>query len=277
MGVMFGLFKGFLKIRYALIILAITGAWQIWLMTCPEHPELDIPRKNIAEDACWKIADDIPPLSTEADAAVLRFSGDETGYITQRLREILKRTGKVNLIDDSFFRRLLREMEIEEKEIHTFDEALEFGRKSGVQYVLFGTLVKFISNRMDAEIKIDYRLLDMQTGRAVLSNTIEEKPRRVQWRILSVSATSRFIGWVLFALLFPIVLIPITRRIIAKESNAANLIMLLIYICITFICALFLMAFQADSLWKVALLILALVSTGIYNYWVANTVERLAK
>jgi hypothetical protein len=272
-----GFFRKIIGSRLALLSLVAVLVWQLWMISRPKRPRLDSPRRKVATQACWQAGKGLPsPKKEHAKIAVFRLGGDSSGFVTEQLREVVDRLGYYELMDPSFFKKLLRELNVEEQPVTTFDKALTLGKRMGVPYALFGNIGTFASDETSAHIRLELRLVNVSEEKAVHSDVVEIQPSVVRTRIWAVPVLWRILGWILFAALFPLAVMPVTRRIIAKESNMTNLLMLLSYTLITFAAALALTGFYIRAVWTIIFLLAALFLSGFYNLWVANQVERFS-
>lgn len=273
---MWELLKKLLKIKFAIILLAITGAWNIYQIAKPDKPNLDMLRLEIGEQACWSIIDSLPTdIRPVEKTVVLRFTGDNTRYITSKLEELIERTGKVSLMDKGFFDKVLRELKIEDKEVNTFDEAFEIGRKSGADYVIFGNIEEFISDREHARLKMNVRMIDIAKEKTIMANIIDLQPSIVTAKVTTISPWSRILFWILFTIFMPLIFIKLVRHVLSMESNAANFTLVLSFTAVSFFLALILAGFDLSSIWIGLLLLAGLITSVAYNYWICNYIEEL--
>jgi len=248
----------------------------LYQLAKPDKPNLDQLRLEIGEQACWAVIDSLPPdIKPSEQTAVLRLTGDKTRYITSKLEELIERTGKVSLMDKSFFEKVIRELKIEDEQVGTFDHALEVGKKSGANYVLFGEIEKFVSDRDHARIKMDVRLVDITKEKVMMTNLIDLQPSLAKVKVRTISTWSRILFWIIFTVSMPLIFIKLIRHVLSRESNAANLIIVLSFTFVSFFLALILIGFDLSSLWTGLLVLVGLITSGAYNYWICNYIEEL--
>jgi len=273
---MWELLKKVIKIKFAIILLASAGAWNIYQLAKPVKPNLDQLRLEIAEQACWSIIDSLPKdIRPVENTVVLRFAGDKTRYVTSKLEDLIERTGKVSLMDKGFFDKVLRELKIEDKEVGTFDKALEIGKKSGADYVIFGDIEKYISDRENARLKMNVRMIDIAKEKVIMANVIDLQPSFVTAKVTTISPWSRVLFWLLFTIFMPLIFIKLVRHVLSMESNAANFTLVLSFTAVSFFLALILAGFDLSSLWIGLLLLAGLITSVAYNYWICNYIEEL--
>lgn len=85
------------------------------------------------------------------------------------------------------------------------------------------------------------------------------------------------IGWIVFALLWPIVLIPVTRQVVKQERNGFNLIALLATTAVPMALG-YPMAFgDSYALWKGLLWVVALAAMFLWSTWIMSRVVEMSK
>lgn len=85
------------------------------------------------------------------------------------------------------------------------------------------------------------------------------------------------VGWFVFALIWPILLIPITKRIVAKERNGFNLMALLGATAVPMALA-YPVAFGSGfSIWMGLLWVTALIVVFLWCTWIMSRVVELSK
>jgi len=95
--------------------------------------------------------------------------------------------------------------------------------------------------------------------------------------IRAASLVKRVLIWLALAALLPLLLIPLIKRLLEKNSNAVNFALLAGLTLIDLAAAFVLAGFELFS-WLPALMILAAGAAGaVYNYWLCSALERLRK
>jgi len=249
----------------------------------PMEDSLGFLRRNLAEQVCTEAADDLPQRSGVGTLAVLDLGGDSNdGYVTSILRRQVEATGKYRLIDESFFRRLLREVGKDSGPISRLSDAVATARQLGVDAVIFGEIPEYTARKDAARIRLELRMAERDSGQAVF---VREYARDLggSWtgtsywraRIADSSKGRRIFIWVVFTFLLPLVTVPLIRRLTAVDSNLLNLGLLLGYTLLDMLLALVLTGFWIPTLWTAGILLLALAASGFYNYRIASFIEQM--
>ena len=259
-----------------------------WMSLSPQKPVPDPERRQLADAAILKIADQLKNGRGEIRSAVLvHFANDPSDYFSDALRLNLDRSGLLNLDDRTLAEKVRNKLRLRNTGCATLTEALEAARGSDAQGVLWGTLDRFESSTAGAVVKGSWQLADAKTGQVVCSGEIledntslvtEKIARSVQQlkekmqRGTSIGRSAglipwyiRFLGFVLLVLLLPVVTISFIRTMVAKRSNKINAFMLGIYTVVDAIFAFFMIG-AFDSAWSVFFFLLAAGLALVYNY-----------
>jgi hypothetical protein len=94
-------------------------------------------------------------------------------------------------------------------------------------------------------------------------------------RINAASPFWRIIIFLVVAFLLPIATISIVKRMLSHASNTRNFLMLAAYTVADFILALLLVGILMTDFWAMFLVILAMISSAVYNYVILNRIEEL--
>ena len=268
------------------IIFAVIGIGMIfegYRMFGPIEDSLGFMRRNLAEQICTEAAEDLPQRNGINSLAVLDLAGDSTdGYITNMLRQRIEATGKYRMIDEPFYRRLMREFGKDSGSISHLSDAVAAARQLGVDAVLFGEIPEFTARQDAARIRIELRMAERDSGQAVF---VHDYSRDMgggwvgssYWRarIADSSKGRRIFIWVVFTVLLPLITVPLIRRLTAADSNLWNLGLLLGYTLLDMLLALLLTGFWIPTLWTAGILLAALAASGYYNYRIASFIEQM--
>jgi hypothetical protein len=258
--------------------------FQAYRLFGPEEDRLGYMRRRLAERVTTSAIADLPRRDVVKTVAVLPLAGDPEGMLTRLLREKLAASGKYELLEESFFRKLLGEFGRTEEPVARLAEAVALARKLGVDAVVFGEVPEFRSSEQETAVKLELRMAERASGEAVFARAYSERMEGSRlsgshWRarIADSSKGRRIFLWVCFALLLPLVTFPLIRRITAEESNALNFLMLAGYTLVDVLAALALTGFWIPTLWTAGILLLALAASAYYNYRIASLIDRLGR
>lgn len=265
----------FLKPKWALAALVLVAGWEGYLLLRPSSPSgpVDEPRQAVAEEACWHAVEALPEVPLEGRVAVLRLKGDRTGYVTDRLRAIIERTGKFEQPEPGVLDRVMEELKIEEREVGSLEEASRAARWAKTPYVLFGMLSEFVSDRGSGRLRMELTLADVERGQIIgdpIPVAVPDPEAQQRW----TRGLVRVAVWVLVTALLPAITLPLVRRIVETESNGRILLGLLGYTVAAGVLAFGLNGFSIGGwLWG-SLLGGASVLAFLYTYLVFSLVER---
>jgi hypothetical protein len=279
-GDFFWAFFGRILIKpIVLICLTILMVVEAYYLIAPAKDPLPAARSKLAERVCSKAVLELPKRTDSPSVAVLNIAGDANGAVTRLLREKVSTAGSYRVLEDRFLGKLMKEFRKENAPISNLSDAVATARQLGVDFVLFGEIADFSVNENGSNMTLDMRMAERQSGQAVFARSFSEGSPSLtsSWR-LSITerpwARKVFI-WLLFTLLLPLASIPLIKRLIAIDSNMLNLAMLAGYTIADMLIACLLTGFSFEGITTIALLILALAGSAVYNYSVAAFVEQM--
>ena len=257
--------------------MTLTMLWESYRVFGPAEDSLGFMRRNLAEQICNEAAEDVPQRQGLATLAVLDMAGDSSDrYISNMLRQRVQATGKYRLIEESFFRKLLREFGRDNAPVSTLADAVTTARQLGVDAVLFGEIPEFTAQKNAAALRLELRMAERDTGQSVFARSYSNRRSdTVRARIADSSKGRRIFIWVLFTLLLPLITVPLIRRLVAVDSNLLNLGLLLGYTLLDMFVAVLLTGFWIPTLWTAVMLLFALVASGYYNFRIASFIEQM--
>jgi hypothetical protein len=279
---LFGLLgRAFVK-PIVVVVIGLSLLFEGYHLFGPAEDSLGFMRRSLVDRVCTKVVDDLPRKNGVASVAVLDFAGDVQGFISNHLRERIAAAGEFKVLDEIFFRKLLREFGKDQGPITRLADAVEAARAIGVDLVVFGEIPEFAARQEAAALSMEVRVAERASGQAVFAQSYRERLGdtwlgSAYWRarIADSSKGRRIFIWVAFTLLLPLLTIPLIRRLVAVDSNMVNLAWLLGYTIVDVLFALLLTGFWIATVWTAVVLILALAGSAYYNYSIAVFVERL--
>ena len=133
------------------VLLAGYIAWLGWGQFGPHKPEVGPLRKEAADRVVSAIAEDLRRNRGDVGSVVLLpFTGDPTGYFTDRLRATLEQRGTFDLQPRSFAENLHALTNLRPPAVTSLEAAIESGRARGASGALFGRLLTFESSPVEA-------------------------------------------------------------------------------------------------------------------------------
>ncbi len=263
----------------ALVFLAL---WQVWDVFSPKQPELPYLRKQVADQTIGRIVTDLPRIETVKSIVVLPFANDPTGYVTNQVHDRIQASGRFRVIDDTLWQKIQKEVGIEGKPVSILPDALEVGRKTGTDAAIFGEVRTFEMTETVGTIDLFVRMVDLRNELVLFAmryqDSMTASPLSISYvgsRISDSSLPRRVVIGFLFVLLLPWLTIQAMILVLKKQSNEANVGVILAYALADALGIYVLMGFSLDN-WLSALTILLSIGLAtLYNIVVANYVAGL--
>lgn len=272
--------------RWAALAALVLACWQGWGVVRPKPWPTDDLQRAAIEDVCWQAAEAVPTeLPGIKDLAVMRLAGyDHDGYITARLAECLHRIGRYPVLHETLSGNIKKELGVGEVPVATATEAVAAAKSLGVAGVVFGRVEENRRDRDSASVRVDLKVARIDTGEQVFARSLTARqPPPATTASEGVSASGILSGirpfavWAVIMLLLPILLVPIIRQMLEKESNTVNLALLLALTLVDVLVACLLLGNPLAG-WIPGLLLLgALAVAGPYNYWLCSLLEKTAR
>jgi hypothetical protein len=259
-------------------VLAVAALFEGYFLMQPTGASIEMMRRRAAERTCKEVAADLPKRAGVPSLAVLNLAGDPSGVVTQMLREEVAAGAEYRVLEEPFFRKLLRELGKDNVPVSRLSDAVALARGIGVDLVLFGEVSP--APEGIPQLKLEMRMAERQSGQAVFVRSYGNPPAgKSSWRSrLEYSSKGRRIFiWVVFTLLLPIATIPLLRRVVALDSNLLNLALLLTYTALDVVAAHLLTGAAGITVWSSIILLAALVAGLCYNYGIASLIDDLQR
>lgn len=263
-----------------------------WINLGPHKPVPDVARMKAADRAVEIIADEIYKGRGSIRSASLRhFANDTSDCVSTKLRERLEKSNVVDLTDTGFFEKLRMVLNLREKGAASADEALAAARSENVDGVLWGSIDRFETANGATTLTGEWQLVDKRTGEVVCGGKISEgagvpdvagaiealgqSTEDVEIAASAVPWHLRLLGFVLVALLLPVVTISFIRALVARRSNRINAYVLGIYTAIDMILAFFMVGGAFCSTSAVMVFLSASALAFLYNVSLMSFALRL--
>ncbi|KPK61769.1 MAG: hypothetical protein AMK73_07775 [Planctomycetes bacterium SM23_32] len=277
---MFRLIGKILNSRIAVPLLVAVAAWQGWMVVRPKPFPLDARRRELTEAAAAEVARSLPaPASGRPTVAVARFEGDSTGFVTDAVRRAVDRAGRYAVQPADLVENLRDELGLEQEALSPDAIAGADLGTLDADYALVGRVARLAATEETEEAVLEGVLIALRetappvrvTGRA--GDAAESG--RPQSGVRAYPWPARLASWLALVVLLPLVLIPLTGRGLAAESNAANLAMLLGLALVAGLAAYAMLGFRVDTWWAAALLVVGTMAALAYDWLMLSKQERL--
>jgi hypothetical protein len=267
----------------AAIVLFVTFAFEGYHIWGPDNGDLGFMRHKLADAVCTEAIQELPHRQGVQSIAVLDLAGDSTGVVSKLLRDKIEAQGIYNLLDESFFRKLIKQLgRSSASPVVRLEDAVDAARKIGVDAVIFGELPQFSLTADGAVLRLELRMAERDSGKAVFARAYSRtyggsRIAGSYWRarLADSSGGRRIFVWIVFALLLPLLTVPLLRKLTATDSNLINLAMLIGYTLVDMLFAFFLTGFWIHTLWTALILLAALGLSAFYNYCIMSFVEKM--
>lgn len=290
---LFGSSKGsFFTSLYAIIAAGYLASWG-WSAVGFERPQMPPAFARWVDNAVPSMVEKINENKGDEinSIAVSHFSGDQTGYVSEAVRQEMAQ--KIIVTDKTILEKVYDAVNLahdSQSEKLTQDLAVKLGnyaKSVKAQAVVWGTVVRMNDKQgvVDAEIK--YYLIG-QDGKVLfedvcnnaslaktneasdVSITTVDKFQSIDWR-------TRLLLWALFVITLPLITINFLFATAAKHSNKSNAFTLLLYTLIDGI-ALFLMVppnIKEMEFFSILFFVCMILLAGVCNLLIMDFARKL--
>lgn len=298
---------GFTALRYLLFLLPRVGLpiffiylfCMAWVNLGPQKPVVNVVRQRAADRAAEKAMCEIRAhRGSLTNVKMYHFANDPTDCLTLKFRDLLNKNGVLNLSDTSFAEKFRHFANFREHGCESLTEAVQAAKGEDVDGVLWGVIDRFESVGNGVLLKGMYQLVEIPSGAVIYEgklfensitqavidsaaseaespgcmketvDAVEVAASQVRWHI-------RFLWFVLFALLLPVVTISFLRTMVAKRSNKVNAFVLSTYTLVDLVLAFFTVGGAFTSIFTVLLFFAAGLAAFAYNVALMNFALKL--
>ncbi|MCG3196479.1 MAG: hypothetical protein HUU16_19915 [Candidatus Omnitrophica bacterium] len=268
--------------RATVPLLIVATGWGVFHYLLPEKKELDESRRELALDTVNKITSELPRTDGMEKALVLPLENDPTGEVTGMLRSSLDSTGMYQVLDRPTLDRILNDLHLPERRAASLEEARKMGETGQARFVFSGE-VRELSNLQDRRrCEIALAVIDTTTSGLALRRTwTSEAGTLAALGGGSSGGVKVFLLKTLllffFVIALPVITFKLVQIVVAQESNAVNLFMLIGYTVADLLFAFFLMGFDASSASRQTALALVVIAAFWLNYKICDRIEALGR
>lgn len=240
----------------------------------------------LADHAALYVATSLPDYKESGlnPVLVIPFTGPKGAVMADLVRDAIDSTSRYDIIGKGIIEETMRSLKVD-LSARDAEDARRVGKKVSAAAVITGDILQvddaanppiLVFKAIMAEVNGD------RTWKVDFPGTSGILPAPPQFSMGPWARSIAFtvlaaVAYVLAALATPLVLFPVTRNILARESNSANALMLTVYSLVDS-AALFLFVNPDFSLWKwVLLAILGFVVALWLNFLSCTLVERWRK
>jgi len=196
------------------------------------------PSSRLVEDAAGEVARSIvlacpQPENTYSQLLVLPVRNDRENAVENMIRKEFQQqanSGWYKLVEKDVVTQTLDQLQLlafgkdGQKEL-TKDDAIKLGKAAGAELVLMSQVDRFVPGSGGHEISGTSQLINVATGNALAIPFDNFTHRGMMKHGVNLG---QFVVLVIFTLIWPILMAPVLRGVIARENNRDNLITMLI-------------------------------------------------
>lgn len=267
------------------VVVVLVAAWIVWSHWAgePARP-LDPFRLEAARIVAGQVATTIN-IDNELEGTVMMgpITGDNLRLeVSQIMRDAIANSGRYHLTDVGQLKAALRERGKKLADYHQDATlAAEIREAMGAEGVLAGKLVRFPDPRgtQRTEMVLVLDLHDRE-GKQVFEQRFEAKIEpsifSLAWCRAALAATggwTRFFCWLAIVLLPPLLLVSVIKRVLARDDNISNLLLLLGLTAWGSLGCLIAIGLRLDGFWDGIGLLVGSAAVALYNYIAIAAVE----
>jgi hypothetical protein len=186
-----------------------------------------------------KVLPALPPLDTEKRTLILPFEHDATLRVTSTLRDALySETSQCISVPDNVPQQLVNKWNYlwsqtpTPVDIDDTAQAQTRGHRAGADYAIAGR----VDSATADDVSFELSLIDVQSGQEVSRQTFTSET----WEALALPAELRgvwssshyILGVLVFAVLWPLMLVAVIRSVLKVENNGLTLFALIIIVAV---------------------------------------------
>lgn len=280
---MFSLVKTILALLGLLVILAV-GVYLGAKILSGGGEDLDFFRTLLSERVAARLIRDLKNHPDIQSLCLYIPSGEKHELFNSRLEEALEAEGLI-IADAEEVKPALKKIFGDRLEvIKTDGQASELARIVGTDATLVGELKQFSRGKGGLGAKVDFgvRLVEAKSPDSVVVRKYRDEigsrfsPAFIRGTIHESSPWMRIFAWILFVVLLPFLTISVVKRLLRRESNLHNALMLAGYTGVDLLVALILTGFYLSGFLVWVLLFLALSGGCFYNFLAFTKIEELS-
>lgn len=268
-----------IKMRIAWFLLTAAVIAGAVLVFGPKSRKVDTLRRVLADRVLDEVIQDIEHryIRKEIDKrlAVLDFDGERGGTIADLLRKRLRRKGALVEQRKSTLRKALDKAGLSGT-TDSPEKAARVAKELGADAAVFGRVDEFSRSGDRGAVQVEVVLADADSGEEVVRESYAAVwPANVLDRLATFGAGWRLLIWLGLAVFVPLAAYPVARAALEQESNGLTFLLLVALTALDVTLALLMLGFSVRTVWAAMLVIGAFAASGVYNYLVLNSYEKM--
>lgn len=248
------------------------------------EPPVRIDRR--LDRAIQKMAEQLPSRLPKPDIAgrpllLLPLVDDRAKQITGALRTALNEDGNFHTVDQSTLNQILTKLGIRNENVTDPAEAIKLGKAANAEVVIMGRVLKMRKDESQSLVEFRAQAYQVSDAAPLFKNNhftnVPPKPvvppSKTPKQPLKWPATPlELAGLLCFVLVWPVLLVPLVRKILDREKNTLNAITLVAVIAVPVTVSWFAVLSSSEDWLGFQLLVLVLVLTALWSTFVLNQV-----
>ena len=274
---MLGLMKGLLKARYAAAGLVALGVYEAYAFLAPAAVGRAPAKMRAPDEAAAAVARAMPEEWRRRKIFVAPLGSDASGYVTAALTRAIRRLDRAEPVAPPLTGKMIslvaalagKEAGAATPERRT--AALKIAKEAGADLLLLGRVRALSLTDGVPRIDLGVEVLDAGTGSKAWEREVFWTPPFLERTVGLVSPMKRAVGWILFVVLLPWAVMPVMKRVLERESNAANAVLLVSLAGLAAVLAYVALAGELAG-WAGGFFLVAVAFGFLYNAGVLNYV-----
>ena len=217
------------------------------------------------------------PEIAQRPVLVLPLVNDREELLTTALRKALDDDGNYRTVDQSTLNKLLTKLGVKKENVTDPGEAIKLAKAAEAEVVLIGRVVTI--KKDEKQSLFDFTVQAYQVADASplfettqFTNAPPEPVAGSSAAAQPVLGVRLILGLACFVLFWPVLLVPLTGKVLDQESNLLTALLLVGMLAIPVVVSWFVMLGDAAGLIQILLFILVIVTAGIWSIFVMNEV-----
>ena len=243
-----------------------------------DPPPIQVPRKldRAIRETVEQVPGQLPkPEIAQRPILVLPLANDREELLTTALRKALDDDGNYRTVDQSTINKLLTRLGIKKENVTVPAEAIKLAQAAEAEVVIIGRVLAMKKDEKQSLVDFTAQAYQVSDSSPLFETTqfTNAPPEPVAG---SSSAAQPALGvWLIlglacFVLLWPVLMVPLTGKVLDQESNLLTALLLIGMLAIPVVVSWFVMLGDAAGLIRILLFILVIVTAGIWSIFVMN-------
>ena len=246
----------------------------IYEIARPTVPAMTSAQLRVARSLGASVSDWLGQLRVSRGRAVLlTLDRDPFGVVSGPVRDAFFRSDLFDLADYSVWEKFRRLIRWTRPIVATREQAVSAGRRRQGAYVVWGRVESFTDRQGEARLVTRLEIVETTRGEVVGARDFDQCVSDIAGLVVGNGTggyrwpfATRLLIWLAVTLCLPLVSLPLSRKILAGDSNAAILGLLVGHVAVSTGLAYLLFAWFGGGMIQGAVLFLACTSALFYTW-----------